>query len=157
LLHQAGYVSYPHHDADGVATYIRIESGAKMWVFFRLKSDKGGRAAYANAMMNLVDYANHKEEVHKLWDAEVVFLSPGNIVYARFMSVITSLAAKRHTEYSPLVRCMGLTHPWKALQPDPPSTTSHQCTIQKGLGTWTTKKPNFSQIKRTPTHIRSRR
>ncbi|KAG1830492.1 hypothetical protein DFJ58DRAFT_736948 [Suillus subalutaceus] len=80
LLHQAGYVSFAHHDADGVATYIRIESGGKMWIFFRLKSQKGGRTAYANSMMKLVGYPDDKEEVHRLWDAEVVYLGPGDLV-----------------------------------------------------------------------------
>ncbi|KAG2121478.1 hypothetical protein DEU56DRAFT_918163 [Suillus clintonianus] len=80
LLHQAGFVSFAHHDADGVATYIRMESGGKFWVFFRLKSQKGGRAAYSSAMVKLVDYLNHKEEVRKLWDAEVVYLGPGDFV-----------------------------------------------------------------------------
>ncbi|KAG2360974.1 hypothetical protein BDR07DRAFT_1486436 [Suillus spraguei] len=80
LLHQAGYVCFAHHDADGVATYLRIESGGKMWIFFRPKSQKGGRTAYANAMMKLVDYTNNKEEVRELWDAEVVYLGPGDFV-----------------------------------------------------------------------------
>ncbi|KAG1813018.1 hypothetical protein EV424DRAFT_1541892 [Suillus variegatus] len=68
LLHQAGYVSFAHHDADGVATYIQIESGAKI------------RTAYANAMIKLVDYTNNMYEVRTLWDAEVVYLGPGDCV-----------------------------------------------------------------------------
>ncbi|KAG2110200.1 hypothetical protein BD769DRAFT_1674698 [Suillus cothurnatus] len=80
LLHHAGYVSFAHHDADGVATYSRVESGGRVWILFRPRSQKGGRAAYASSMMKLVSYPNNKEEVHSLWDAEVVYLGPGDFI-----------------------------------------------------------------------------
>lgn len=82
-----------------------------MWIFFRLKSQKGGRTAYANAMMKLVDYPNNKEEVRKLWDAEVVYLGPGDFVYVWSTQFLTILGADAHAESSHLDRFMGLTPP----------------------------------------------
>lgn len=82
-----------------------------MWILFRLKSQKGGRAAYANAMMKLVGYPNNKEEVHELWDAEVAYLGPGDFVYACFLSVIMILSSNVHAGYSPPDRSTELTHP----------------------------------------------
>ncbi|KAG2108269.1 uncharacterized protein F5147DRAFT_652985 [Suillus discolor] len=43
-------------------------------------SQRGGHIAYASAMMKLGDYPNNKKEVHDLWDAEVVYLAPGDFV-----------------------------------------------------------------------------
>jgi hypothetical protein len=80
-----------------------------MWIFFRLKSQRGGRTAYASAMMKLIDYPNNKKEVHDLWDAEVVYLAPGDFVYARSILRMTISYANIHTGFSPLDRFMGLT------------------------------------------------
>lgn len=33
-------------------------------------------------MMKLVDYTNNMDEVRTSWDAEVVYLGPGDCVYA---------------------------------------------------------------------------
>lgn len=31
LLHHGGFITYPHHDGDGLNTYIIPRSGAKLW------------------------------------------------------------------------------------------------------------------------------
>jgi hypothetical protein len=100
-------------------------------------------------MMKLVSYPNNKEEVHSLWDAEVVYLGPGDFMYVNSVSAIIFLRSDARLEYSPLVRFTAFTHLWKALRRVHLSSTWHQCTIQRGPGIWTTKKQVFSQIKHT--------
>jgi hypothetical protein len=143
LLHQAGYVSFAHHDSDGVATYTRIESGAKMWILFRLKSQKASRTAYANAMMKLVDYTNNMDEVRTLWDAEVVYLGPGDCLYAWPTLNMLTLCANARAGFNPLDRCTGFILPSKALRPVLLSSTLLPCIIQRGRGIWTARKPLF--------------
>ncbi|KAG0692823.1 hypothetical protein DFH29DRAFT_1008067 [Suillus ampliporus] len=79
MLHSAGYVTNPHHDADGLSTWVGPEDGMKFWVVFRLKSTKGGRAHLAKAIMMLLNYPTNRQAVEQCWDAEVVTLLPGDI------------------------------------------------------------------------------
>ncbi|KAG1806216.1 uncharacterized protein BJ212DRAFT_1303730 [Suillus subaureus] len=37
LLHQAGFMSYPHHNADSAITFVQIKMGIKFWVVFHPK------------------------------------------------------------------------------------------------------------------------
>ena len=37
LLSHGGFVTYPHHDASGLCTYVFVRSGAKLWGFFHPK------------------------------------------------------------------------------------------------------------------------
>ncbi|EGO25022.1 hypothetical protein SERLADRAFT_469064, partial [Serpula lacrymans var. lacrymans S7.9] len=39
LMTGAGYVTFPHHDSGGLATYIMIKTGMKIWGIFRPKED----------------------------------------------------------------------------------------------------------------------
>ena len=38
LVTGAGFLTYPHHDAGGFATYVFMKTGMKIWVIFRMKS-----------------------------------------------------------------------------------------------------------------------
>jgi hypothetical protein len=35
ILTHGGFVTFPHHDAAGLCTYVYVESGAKLWAIFR--------------------------------------------------------------------------------------------------------------------------
>ena len=37
LVHHAMFHTYPHHDAEGYATFVQILSGIKIWVIYRPK------------------------------------------------------------------------------------------------------------------------
>lgn len=34
LLHHAGFLAYPHHDAKGSVTWVKMEFGIKFWIVF---------------------------------------------------------------------------------------------------------------------------
>lgn len=80
ILHHAGYLSYPHHDAEGTLTWLRMEHGVKFWVVFRPKNNRDDRKHLQEFVTRLVDFTNHEEWVRKHCDAEVIVLRPGNIV-----------------------------------------------------------------------------
>ncbi|KAG2357519.1 hypothetical protein BDR07DRAFT_1490604 [Suillus spraguei] len=62
LLHHAGFVSYPHHDSDGAMTFVRIETGIKFWILF-------------------ANFAKNQEEILFTWDAEVITLLDGDMLF----------------------------------------------------------------------------
>ncbi|KAG1802533.1 hypothetical protein EV424DRAFT_1351694 [Suillus variegatus] len=37
LLHQAGFVSNPHHDVDGTVTFVQVQTGVKFQIVFSTK------------------------------------------------------------------------------------------------------------------------
>lgn len=40
LMANGGFVTHPHHDAHGLATWVAVTTGAKMWTLFRAKSGR---------------------------------------------------------------------------------------------------------------------
>ncbi|KAG2029562.1 hypothetical protein BDR03DRAFT_987673 [Suillus americanus] len=80
LLHQAGFVSYPHHDADGAITFVRVETGIKFWVVFRPKHTLG-RTALQKAQMLFSNFSKNREEIMLTWDAEVITLLDGDLLF----------------------------------------------------------------------------
>lgn len=39
ILAHGGFLTYPHHDADGYNTFVYPRSGAKVWAIIRIKKD----------------------------------------------------------------------------------------------------------------------
>ncbi|KAG1718731.1 hypothetical protein EDB19DRAFT_1837643 [Suillus lakei] len=95
LLHQAGFVSYPHHDADGAITFVRIETGIKFWVVFRPKHVLS-RTALQKAQMLFANFAKNREEIMLTWDAEVITLLDGDLLISSFQP-----AGQVHAVYTP--------------------------------------------------------
>ena len=77
LLHQGGYVTYPHHDADGSNTFVRMHVGIKFWVMFRTKNKLLKRDKLRSTQMNLAGLPNANKGANE-WEAEVVTLFPGD-------------------------------------------------------------------------------
>lgn len=81
ILHHAGYLTYPHHDAEGTLTWLRMEIGVKFWAVFRPKNNHHDRNHLQEFVTRLVDFTNHEEWVRKHCDGEVIVLRPGDIVF----------------------------------------------------------------------------
>jgi hypothetical protein len=81
LLHHAGFLSYPHHDAEGTLTWVRMEVGVKFWAVFRPKRYQDNRIHLQEFATKLVDFTSHKEWVQKHCDGEVIVLRPGDMLY----------------------------------------------------------------------------
>ena len=43
LLSHGGFVTYPHHDASGLCTYVYPRSGCKIWGYFLPSIDQPGQ------------------------------------------------------------------------------------------------------------------
>ena len=40
LMANGGFVTHPHHDTHGLATWAAVTSGGKMWTLFRPRSEE---------------------------------------------------------------------------------------------------------------------
>lgn len=80
LLHQAGFVTYPHYDAEGTLTFIKMEVGLKYWVLFKLKEENPSRSYLLDSLLCLGNFVENKDNVRERWDAEVVTLLPGDML-----------------------------------------------------------------------------
>lgn len=82
ILHHAGFPTYPHYDAEGTLTWLRLEVGVKFWVVFRPKQYHHDRLHLQDFVTKLVDVTSHQQWVEKHCDGEVIVLRAGDIVYA---------------------------------------------------------------------------
>jgi hypothetical protein len=82
LLSHAGYLTCPHHDAEGMLTWVRLEAGVKLWVIFRLKSGRTDHVHLQELAVKLANHNVHKKWLHKHCDGEVVTLRAGDLLYA---------------------------------------------------------------------------
>ncbi|KAG2060477.1 hypothetical protein BDR06DRAFT_966967 [Suillus hirtellus] len=80
LLHHAGFVSHPHHNADGTMTFVQIETGIKFWVVFHTRNTLS-RTAFQKAQMLFANFAKNQEEIILTWEAEVITLLDGDILF----------------------------------------------------------------------------
>ncbi|KAG1720983.1 uncharacterized protein EDB91DRAFT_1256739 [Suillus paluster] len=80
LLHHAGFLTYPHHDAEGTLTWVRMEVGVKFWVIFRPKYHHRNRLHLQQFATKLVDFTSHKKWLEKHCDGEVIVLRPGDML-----------------------------------------------------------------------------
>ncbi|KAG2114041.1 hypothetical protein BD769DRAFT_1673604 [Suillus cothurnatus] len=114
LLHQAGFVSYPHHDADGAITFVRIEIGIKFWVVFHPKHTLC-RTALQKAQMLFSNFVNNRKEIMLTWSAEIVTLLDGDLLFqpaGQFHAVYTpkkSFVTGGHLHYFGSLHLTGLS------------------------------------------------
>jgi hypothetical protein len=80
LLHQAGYLTYPHHDAEGTLTWVRMEFGLKFWTVFRLKAQYDDRIHIQEVVCRLGNLTEHEAWAREHCDAEVITLTRGDIL-----------------------------------------------------------------------------
>lgn len=74
LASTAGSRHWPHLDSDGLATFLDLLTGRKLWILLRPHLDNEPDAA-SHVDVFLDDY--DPSVVVKTWDAEAVFLTPG--------------------------------------------------------------------------------
>ncbi|KAG1828889.1 hypothetical protein DFJ58DRAFT_737581 [Suillus subalutaceus] len=80
LLHHAGFLTYPHHDAEGSLTWVRIEVGVKFWVVFRPKDRQNDRKHLQDFALRLGNFTENEAWIRANCDAEVITLLPGDIL-----------------------------------------------------------------------------
>ncbi|KAG2368455.1 hypothetical protein BDR07DRAFT_1478227 [Suillus spraguei] len=80
LLHHAGYLTYPHHDAEGSLTWVRMEVGVKFWVVFRPKDRQNDRKHLQDFALKLGNFTENQAWIRANCDAEVITLLPGDIL-----------------------------------------------------------------------------
>ncbi|KAG2359130.1 hypothetical protein BDR07DRAFT_1488640 [Suillus spraguei] len=81
LLHGPAYWTNPHHDADGGATFIQIETGEKKWGLWRLiQEDTTTRTNLSSKALELTDLYRNRENILDTWHGEIVTLLPGDML-----------------------------------------------------------------------------
>lgn len=75
LVASACFITFPHQDAGGMATWITLENGIKIWVILR---PKGG--ATTETLLSCTESILHLENLKELVDICVLFLTPGSIL-----------------------------------------------------------------------------
>jgi hypothetical protein len=85
LGHQAGTFTYPHHDADGDATYVIVMSGVKLWTLYFNRDPTVSREGLMKIRTNLCD-----PDMPPSGDvcAETAYLYPGDLLYVFFLSLL---------------------------------------------------------------------
>ncbi|KAG1817588.1 uncharacterized protein BJ212DRAFT_1299129 [Suillus subaureus] len=79
LLHHAGFLTYPHHDAEWTLMWLRMEVGIKFWVIFWLRSGRSDHIQLWNLSVKLADYTRNITWIQKNCDVEVIMLMPGDM------------------------------------------------------------------------------
>ncbi|KAG2136434.1 hypothetical protein DEU56DRAFT_913013 [Suillus clintonianus] len=112
LLHHAGFLTYPHHDAEGALTWAKMEVGVKFWVVFRPKDRHDDRQHLRDMAMNLANMTENGPWIRQNCDAEVVTLYPGDIIImppAQVHAVYTPVASLATGGHFYHYGCMHLT------------------------------------------------
>ncbi|KAG2063199.1 hypothetical protein BDR04DRAFT_1164120 [Suillus decipiens] len=97
LLHGPAYWTYPHHDSDGSATFVQIETGEKKWGLWRpINEDTMTRTNLSNMALTLTDLYRYRENIQENWHGEIVTLLPGDMLIqpaGQFHAVYTPVAS----------------------------------------------------------------
>lgn len=80
VLHQPGVVTHPHQDAEGTATWTRVEAGIKMWVVFKQRGRFDDRMHREDIACRLTDVMENQKWLEKHCEAEVITLHPGDMI-----------------------------------------------------------------------------
>jgi hypothetical protein len=78
LIHHAMFHTYPHHDAEGYATWVEVDSGVKFWVILRPKEGTvhaDRRSLYRDQTSFRGDY-----DYSEKWEAWIITAWPGDIM-----------------------------------------------------------------------------
>lgn len=96
LLTMGGFVTYPHHDAEGLATYVGVRDGAKIWTIYAPQEDNMTREewlTYQTRMMSSGDrdfaYLDHAEGYNILLTADQYLIMPPGTWHAVYTPVKT--------------------------------------------------------------------
>lgn len=82
LFHHGGFLTYPHHDSDGSATYVKVKIGMKKWLLFWPKDEESiSRTALIRLAELLTEYENNREEIESKWHIEIVTLRSGDFLW----------------------------------------------------------------------------
>ncbi|KAG1895711.1 uncharacterized protein F5891DRAFT_984014 [Suillus fuscotomentosus] len=102
LLHHAVFLTYPHHDAKGTLTWVRMEAAIKFWVIFTLRGGENNQIGLQDLSVRLADYVKHKLWIHKHCDGQRI-LPPG-VVHGVYTPVPSFATGGHFYNYS----CMHL-------------------------------------------------
>ncbi|KAG1832554.1 hypothetical protein DFJ58DRAFT_848005 [Suillus subalutaceus] len=129
LLHHAGFLTYPHHDAEGTLTWVRMEAGLKLWVIFRLKSRSTQRIHLQELAVKLTNYPVHKDWLQRNCEGEVITLRPGDLlilppgmVHAVYTPIPSFATGGHFYNYS----CMHLTELSRYIDAEVAESTTNQ-------------------------------
>lgn len=83
LLSSAGFVTFPHHDAGGLATYVTMRTGMKIWGIFRLKADckeSSDSPFYTQSRLAATDAILEMKDLKEHADLFILMLTPGAVL-----------------------------------------------------------------------------
>ncbi|KAG1830502.1 hypothetical protein DFJ58DRAFT_736937 [Suillus subalutaceus] len=129
MLHHAGFLTYPHHDAEGTSTWVRMEAGAKFWVVFRPKDRWEDRSHIQNIATRLVNFAEHKAWLKQHCDAELITLLAGDMLIqppCTMHAVYTPIASFATGGHFYHYACMHLTELARYIDVEVADSTTNQ-------------------------------
>lgn len=79
LMSHAGFLTYPHHDANGLCTYIFAQCGMKIWAILYFKDiyTEMTRQRLIDLSTEMVD---ENDAYQKISEPFNIFLSPGDLL-----------------------------------------------------------------------------
>ncbi|KAG2336061.1 hypothetical protein BDR05DRAFT_953632 [Suillus weaverae] len=97
LAHGPAYWTYPHHDSDGGATFVQIETGEKKWGLYKpTREDTITRTDLCDMAPKLLGFHRNRQTIEENWHGEVVTLLPGDMLIqppGQFHAVYTPIAS----------------------------------------------------------------
>ncbi|KAG0691657.1 uncharacterized protein EDB91DRAFT_1257012 [Suillus paluster] len=112
ILHHAGFLTYPHHDAEGSLTWARMEVGVKFWVVFWPKDRHDDRKHLQEIAIRLGNFTENEDWIRAHCDVEVITLYPGDVLImppAQVHAVYTPVASFATGGHFYHYGCMHLT------------------------------------------------
>lgn len=80
LAHHTGVLTLPHHDAEGMCTFVAPMSGTKDWVIMSPKKGMVSRGKMAGYFKKLASVGNLPSTFLDKMHMETVHLSAGNLL-----------------------------------------------------------------------------
>lgn len=77
LMAHAGFLTYPHHDANGLCTYIYAQCGMKIWAALYFKDIDMTRQRLIDLSTEMVA---ENDVYQKISEPFNIFLSPGDLL-----------------------------------------------------------------------------
>ncbi|KAG2062626.1 hypothetical protein BDR04DRAFT_1123818 [Suillus decipiens] len=80
LVHHAGYLTYPHHDAESTLTWVMMDIGVKFWVLFSPNDRSDDRKHLQDFALRLGNFTENESWIRQNCNAEVVTLRRGDML-----------------------------------------------------------------------------
>ena len=77
LLTHGGFVTYPHHDASGLATFVNVRSGSKIWAYIDTPGSSQKTLEEIAPMWDEI-FSDNIELAFKKYNIGVLLLKPGD-------------------------------------------------------------------------------